>query len=151
MIQGFGVKNTPLNAQNLNENKERWDQSNIDIKFQSGHSDVTHLPDPDSTSFHLLQSEQLDLCWSLSPSLYHHTSTVCVNWAKTSHTLCACFMTLSSVSGPQPCHLKDWELHVQFKVHGSGKKNLHGDGIAIWYTKDRLHTGNVGCFSHTHK
>lgn len=46
--------------------------------------------------------------------------------------------------GPQPCHLKDWEMHVQFKVHGSGKKNLHGDGIAIWYTKDRLHPGNVG-------
>lgn len=36
-------------------------------------------------------------------------------------------------------------MHVQFKVHGSGKKNLHGDGIAIWYTKDRLHPGNVGC------
>lgn len=41
----------------------------------------------------------------------------------------------------QPCYLKDWEMHVQFKVHGSGKKNLHGDGIAIWYTKDRLHPG----------
>lgn len=43
----------------------------------------------------------------------------------------------------QPCHLKDWEMHVQFKVHGSGKKNLHGDGIAIWYTKDRLHPGEI--------
>lgn len=47
------------------------------------------------------------------------------------------------VCGPQPCHLKDWEMHVQFKVHGSGKKNLHGDGIAIWYTKDRLQAGSV--------
>lgn len=47
------------------------------------------------------------------------------------------------VADLQPCHLKDWELHVQFKVHGSGKKNLHGDGIAVWYTRDRLHTGNA--------
>lgn len=45
------------------------------------------------------------------------------------------------VNSLQPCYLKDWEMHVQFKVHGSGKKNLHGDGIAIWYTKDRLHPG----------
>ena len=43
----------------------------------------------------------------------------------------------------QPVHLKDWEMHVQFKIHGSGKKNLHGDGIAIWYTKERLHPGRI--------
>uniref|UniRef100_A0A672NH54 Vesicular integral-membrane protein VIP36-like n=1 Tax=Sinocyclocheilus grahami TaxID=75366 RepID=A0A672NH54_SINGR len=43
----------------------------------------------------------------------------------------------------QPCYLMDWEMHVQFKIHGSGKKNLHGDGFAIWYTKDRLHPGPV--------
>lgn len=41
----------------------------------------------------------------------------------------------------QPCYLKDWEMHVQFKIHGSGKKNLHGDGLAVWYTKERLHPG----------
>lgn len=35
-------------------------------------------------------------------------------------------------------------MHVQFKIHGSGKKSLHGDGIALWYTKDRLHSGNTG-------
>ncbi|KAH0510090.1 Vesicular integral-membrane protein VIP36 [Microtus ochrogaster] len=29
-------------------------------------------------------------------------------------------------------------MHVHFKVHGTGKKNLHGDGIALWYTRDRL-------------
>lgn len=56
-------------------------------------------------------------------------------------------MSCPLVSGLQPCHLKDWEMHVQFKVHGSGKKNLHGDGIALWYTKDRLHTGNVNVLS----
>eukprot|EP00069_Balaena_mysticetus_P013803 bmy_08378T0 len=42
-----------------------------------------------------------------------------------------------------PCFLKDWEMHVHFKVHGAGKKNLHGDGIALWYTRDRLVPGPV--------
>uniref|UniRef100_F6WCA5 Lectin, mannose-binding 2 n=2 Tax=Xenopus tropicalis TaxID=8364 RepID=F6WCA5_XENTR len=42
-----------------------------------------------------------------------------------------------------PCFLKDWELHVQFRIHGSGKKNLHGDGFALWYAKDRLQPGPV--------
>lgn len=42
-----------------------------------------------------------------------------------------------------PCYLMDWELHVHFKVHGAGKKNLHGDGLAVWYTKDRLNQGTV--------
>lgn len=42
---------------------------------------------------------------------------------------------------PQPCFLKDWEMHVHFKVHGAGKKNLHGDGIALWYARDRLVPG----------
>lgn len=32
-------------------------------------------------------------------------------------------------------------MHVHFKVHGTGKKNLHGDGIALWYTRDRLVPG----------
>ncbi|KAL2100417.1 hypothetical protein ACEWY4_004811 [Coilia grayii] len=42
-----------------------------------------------------------------------------------------------------PCHLKDWELQVHFKIHGQGKKNLNGDGLAIWYTKDRMESGPV--------
>ncbi|XP_029439503.1 LOW QUALITY PROTEIN: vesicular integral-membrane protein VIP36 [Rhinatrema bivittatum] len=42
-----------------------------------------------------------------------------------------------------PCFLKDWELHIQFHIHGAGKKNLHGDGLALWYTKDRLSPGPV--------
>ncbi|XP_018425228.1 PREDICTED: vesicular integral-membrane protein VIP36 [Nanorana parkeri] len=42
-----------------------------------------------------------------------------------------------------PCFLKDWELHVHFRIHGSGKKNLHGDGFALWYAKDRLEPGPV--------
>ncbi|XP_036384939.1 lectin, mannose-binding 2-like a isoform X2 [Megalops cyprinoides] len=42
-----------------------------------------------------------------------------------------------------PCHLKDWELQVHFKVHGQGKKNLNGDGLAVWYTKERMQKGPV--------
>ncbi|KAM9685788.1 VIP36-like protein [Trichechus inunguis] len=42
-----------------------------------------------------------------------------------------------------PCFLRDWELQVHFKIHGQGKKNLHGDGLAIWYTKGRMQPGPV--------
>lgn len=41
----------------------------------------------------------------------------------------------------QPCYLRDWEMQVHFKIHGQGKKNLNGDGFAIWYTKDRMQPG----------
>ncbi|CAB1322202.1 unnamed protein product [Coregonus sp. 'balchen'] len=40
-----------------------------------------------------------------------------------------------------PCYLRDWELQVHFKIHGQGKKNLNGDGMALWYTKERMQTG----------
>lgn len=36
--------------------------------------------------------------------------------------------------------VKNWELHVHFKVHGSGK-NLFGDGFAVWYARDRNQLG----------
>ncbi|KAK7895365.1 hypothetical protein WMY93_020690 [Mugilogobius chulae] len=42
-----------------------------------------------------------------------------------------------------PCHLKDWEMQVHFKIHGQGKKNLNGDGLAVWYTKERMQKGPV--------
>ncbi|XP_030023866.1 vesicular integral-membrane protein VIP36 [Manduca sexta] len=41
-----------------------------------------------------------------------------------------------------PCHTRNWELQVQFKVHGRGK-DLFGDGFAIWYVRDRMHPGPV--------
>lgn len=41
----------------------------------------------------------------------------------------------------QPCYLRDWELRVQFKIHGEGKKNLNGDGLVIWLTKERMQNG----------
>ncbi|XP_051977197.1 VIP36-like protein [Xyrauchen texanus] len=42
-----------------------------------------------------------------------------------------------------PCYIRDWELRVQFKVHGEGKKNLNGDGLAIWLTRERMQIGPV--------
>ncbi|XP_013880501.1 VIP36-like protein [Austrofundulus limnaeus] len=42
-----------------------------------------------------------------------------------------------------PLVLRDWELKVYFKIHGQGKKNLHGDGLAIWLTKERMQNGPV--------
>ncbi|XP_023674471.1 lectin, mannose-binding 2-like a isoform X3 [Paramormyrops kingsleyae] len=42
-----------------------------------------------------------------------------------------------------PCFLRDWELQVHFKIHGQGKKNLNGDGLAVWYSKERMQTGPV--------
>ncbi|XP_026112560.1 VIP36-like protein [Carassius auratus] len=42
-----------------------------------------------------------------------------------------------------PCYIRDWELQVQFKIHGEGKKNLNGDGLAIWLTKERMQNGQV--------
>lgn len=48
-----------------------------------------------------------------------------------------------SIWNSMPCFLKDWEMHVHFRIHGSGKKNLHGDGFALWYAKDRLQQGPV--------
>ncbi|XP_069799630.1 VIP36-like protein isoform X2 [Dendropsophus ebraccatus] len=48
-----------------------------------------------------------------------------------------------SVWNRMPCYLRDWELQVHFKVHGQGKKNLNGDGFALWFTKDRMQEGSV--------
>nr|ADU25045.1 vesicular mannose-binding lectin-like protein [Antheraea pernyi] len=41
-----------------------------------------------------------------------------------------------------PCHTRNWELQVQFKVHGRSK-DLFGDGFVIWYVKDRMQHGPV--------
>ncbi|XP_067656967.1 vesicular integral-membrane protein VIP36-like [Haliotis asinina] len=41
-----------------------------------------------------------------------------------------------------PCFVRNWELHIQFKIHGSGK-NLFGDGLAIWYTRERMQMGSI--------
>ena len=44
----------------------------------------------------------------------------------------------------QPLYVRDWELKVHFKIQGQGKKNLNGDGLAIWLTKDRMQNGGYG-------
>ncbi|KAM3611019.1 uncharacterized protein V6R79_012517 [Siganus canaliculatus] len=42
-----------------------------------------------------------------------------------------------------PLFVRDWELRVHFKIHGQGKKNFNGDGMAIWITRDRMENGPV--------
>lgn len=41
-----------------------------------------------------------------------------------------------------PSFTRDWEVHLQFRVHGVGT-NLFGDGFAFWYTRDRAQLGGV--------
>ncbi|KAG0647732.1 L-type lectin domain-containing [Hyphodiscus hymeniophilus] len=40
-----------------------------------------------------------------------------------------------------PLTATNWEIEVEFKIHGSG--NLHGDGFAMWLTKQRATAGPV--------
>jgi len=54
------------------------------------------------------------------------------------------FFYYSSLLSVQPCYMKDWELHVHFKIHGKGS-DLYGDGFAVWFTKDRMELGSVLC------
>ncbi|CAF2832631.1 unnamed protein product [Rotaria sp. Silwood2] len=41
-----------------------------------------------------------------------------------------------------PVSYPDWEMHVQFKVHGGGT-SLFGDGFVIWYVRDAKLSGPV--------
>ncbi|CAG0897087.1 unnamed protein product [Cyprideis torosa] len=41
-----------------------------------------------------------------------------------------------------PVYTRNWEVQVHFKVHGHGK-DLFGDGLAFWYTKDRMSPGPI--------
>ncbi|CAH3117254.1 unnamed protein product [Porites lobata] len=41
-----------------------------------------------------------------------------------------------------PCHVKDWEVVLHFKVHGTGDA-LYGDGFAFWYSRERMQDGSV--------
>ncbi|KAF7714064.1 L-type lectin-like domain-containing protein [Penicillium ucsense] len=40
-----------------------------------------------------------------------------------------------------PLTATNWEIEVEFEVHGNG--NLHGDGLALWLTKQRATQGPV--------
>jgi mannose-binding lectin 2 len=46
-----------------------------------------------------------------------------------------------------PLTATNWEITVEFKVHGQG--NLYGDGFAMWLTKQRAQPGPV--FGHADK
>ena len=39
--------------------------------------------------------------------------------------------------------MTDWELQFQFSVNGRGKEQLHGDGLVMWYARDRNQLGPV--------
>ncbi|XP_014242344.1 vesicular integral-membrane protein VIP36 [Cimex lectularius] len=41
-----------------------------------------------------------------------------------------------------PCNVVSWEMQIHFKIHGHAK-DLFGDGMAFWYTKDRMNPGPV--------
>lgn len=41
-----------------------------------------------------------------------------------------------------PIMSRNWEVHINFKIHGKGK-DLFGDGLAIWYARDRMLMGPV--------
>jgi len=47
-----------------------------------------------------------------------------------------------SIWSKEPCYMHDWEMHVQFKIHGSGK-TLAADGMAFWYTRTKMVPGSV--------
>ncbi|KAG9246982.1 lectin family integral membrane protein-like protein [Calycina marina] len=46
-----------------------------------------------------------------------------------------------------PLTATNWEIEIEFKVQGNG--NLHGDGFAMWLTKQRAQPGTV--FGHVDK
>jgi hypothetical protein len=36
----------------------------------------------------------------------------------------------------QPLMSRNWEILLEFKVHGSGR-TLYGDGFALWYSNEK--------------
>lgn len=47
-----------------------------------------------------------------------------------------------SIWSKVPCTFHDWEIHVQFKIHGSGR-TIAADGMAFWYTREKMVPGSV--------
>lgn len=41
-----------------------------------------------------------------------------------------------------PVVYPDWEMHVQFKIHGSNY-NFFGDGLVIWYVREPKLSGRM--------
>ncbi|KAJ9484582.1 hypothetical protein VN97_g8785 [Penicillium thymicola] len=45
------------------------------------------------------------------------------------------------ISSRVPLTATNWQIELEFEIHGSG--NLHGDGFALWLTKERATQGPV--------
>ncbi|KAI4821249.1 hypothetical protein KUCAC02_029191 [Chaenocephalus aceratus] len=90
----------------------------------------------------------LTVCLLMSPSLAEDQEFI-EDFLKREYSLAKPYrgLGLSKQTGSRvesnPVFERDWELKVQFKIHGVGKKNLNGDGMAIWLTKDRMQNGPV--------
>lgn len=41
-----------------------------------------------------------------------------------------------------PCRVVSWEMHTHMRIHGSGR-SVFGDGMAVWYARDRMTLGPV--------
>lgn len=46
------------------------------------------------------------------------------------------------ITSLQQCKYQNWRLNIRFRVFGKDD-NYFGDGLAIWYAKDRLIPGPV--------
>ena len=54
----------------------------------------------------------------------------------------SCPLSPGSIWNVMPVTYKNWEVHIQVHIHGSGR-TLYGDGLAFWYTKDRSKEGGL--------
>uniref|UniRef100_T1ISH8 L-type lectin-like domain-containing protein n=1 Tax=Strigamia maritima TaxID=126957 RepID=T1ISH8_STRMM len=68
------------------------------------------------------------------------TTVVTNNYIRLTHDVQS---KLGAVWNAVPCRVRNWEMQIQFKVHGGGKDHLFGDGMAIWYVKERSQMGDV--------
>ena len=95
-----------------------------------------------------LLTMNITLTWTLCTSAVAAIAC-CLVYGISCHMLCIILYTLfyllntytARLLRMQPCKLRDWELHVHFKIHGNAH-DLYGEGFAIWYTKNKMELGN---------
>ena len=57
------------------------------------------------------------------------------------HSFISHFLIILLFSSPS---FRDWEMHIHFRIGNlMSPKELYGDGLAIWLTKDRMVHGSV--------
>ncbi|THC95476.1 hypothetical protein EYZ11_005031 [Aspergillus tanneri] len=73
----------------------------------------------------------------------HFELTVLLQWVQPSiiHTWLSAARQKGWIFSRVPLTATNWEVEVEFKIHGDG--NLHGDGFAMWLTKQRATEGPV--------